>query len=513
MDQADDAGIRGGFWTSPAFILALVTLAIHLLVNGNYGFFRDELYFIVCGQRPDWGYVDQPPLIPLIAAGSYAAFGNFLLGFRLVPALALAATTALTVEFARLPGGGRFAQWLAGLCFLTAGYFLGDGVYLSTDMLQPLTWLGVSWCLVRLIQSGNERWWIAIGLITAISLWSKYLIPFYLVALAVGLIATPLRRSLARPWIYAGAALALVLVLPNILWQWARGWPFLELGAAGVAGKNLALSPLDFFHQQILLIGPLAAPVWLMGLWAAAIRPRHAAYRMFPIAYFLLCLVFIASHGKSYYLSSIYPTLFGFGAVAIEQGLKTLAARRVVLAVIAATGILFAPFAVPLLPVKSFIAYANAMSVRPSATATEHNKLGVLPQQFADMYGWRSMAAQIAAVYNALPPQDRARAVFFGQDYGQAAAIDIFGRSLGLPPAISTHNNYYLWGPGGYDGSVMIVIGGNYQQMVGLFQSVEKVGVIDSPYAMPYETGRPIYVLRGLKEPVAVLWPALKRYQ
>ena len=129
------------------------------------------------------------------------------------------------------------------------------------------------------------------------------------------------------------------------------------------------------------------------------------------------------------------------------------------------------------------------------------------------MFGWRGMAAQIAAVYNALAPQDRTRAVFFGQDYGQAAAIDIFGRSLGLPPAISTHNNYYLWGPGGYDGSVMIVIGGNYQQMVGLFQRVEKVGVIDSPYAMPYETGRPIYVLRGLKEPVAALWPTLKRYQ
>ena len=376
MAQADDAAMPGRFWTSPAFFVALATLAIHLLVNGGYGFFRDELYFIVCGQHPDWGYVDQPPLIPLIAAGSYALFGNFLLGFRLVPALALAVTAALTVEFTRLLGGGRFAQWLAGLCFLTAGYFLGDGVYLSTDALQPLTWLGVSWCLVRLIQTGNERWWIAIGPIVAISLWSKYQIAFYVVALAVGMVATPLRRSLTRPWIYAGAALALVLVLSNILWQGAHGWPFLELGAAGVAGKNIALSPLDFFHQQVLLIGPLAAPVWLIGLWAAAIRPRHAAYRIFPIAWFLLCLVFIVAHGKASYLASIYPALLGFGGVAIEQGLKNLAARRVVFAVIAVTGILFAPFAVPLLPVKIFLAYANALGVKPSATATEHNKLG-----------------------------------------------------------------------------------------------------------------------------------------
>ena len=501
------------FWARPSLWLVLATLAIHLLINGHYGFFRDELYFIVCGQRPDWGYVDQPPLIPLIAAGSYALFGKFLLGFRLVPALAMAATVALTAEFARLLGGGRFAQWLAGICFLGAGYFLADGTILTTDMLQALTWLGVSWCLVRLMQSGDERWWIAIGLIAGFSLWSKYLIAFYLVALAVGLIATPLRRSLARPWIYAGAGIALVMILPNVIWQWAHGWPFLEVGAAGAGGKNLALSPLDFFVQQLLFMGPASAPVWLAGLWATAVRPRHIAWRIFPVAYVVLFIVFVASHGKPYYLSSIYPTLFAFGAVAMEVWLKNLAARRVFLTAIAVSGALFAPIAVPVLPVNAYIGYAAALGMGPSTAALERAKLGPLPQQFADMFGWPEMAAKIAGVYNALPPEERAKAVFFGQNYGEAAAIDIFGRPLGLPPAISPHNNYYLWGPRGHDGSVMIVIGGNYQQMVGLFQSVEKVGVTDAPYAMPYETGQPIYVLRGLKEPMAVLWPSLKRYR
>ncbi|HWY61924.1 MAG TPA: glycosyltransferase family 39 protein [Rhizomicrobium sp.] len=500
-------------WTRPSLWLAIAALAIHLLVNGHYGFFRDELYFIVCGQNPAWGYVDQPPLIPLIAAWSYGLFGNFLLGFRLAPALAMAATAALTAEFARLLGGGRFAQWLAGICFLGAGYFLADGILLTTDMLQALTWLGVSWFLVRLVQTGDERWWIAIGLVTGISLMSKYLIAFYLAALAMGLIATPLRRSLARPWIYAGAAIALLMVLPNIVWQWTHGWPFLEIGAAGAAGKNLALSPLAFFGQQFLIIGPASAPVWLAGLWTTTARPTYPAYRIFPIAYVLLCIVFIASHGKAYYLSSIYPVLFAFGAVAIEHWLRNMVARRALITAIAAAGALFSPIAVPVLPVETYIAYANALGMGASATATERMKLGALPQQFADMFGWPEMAAKIAAVYNALPPADRARAVFFGQNYGEAAAIDIFGRKLGLPPAIATHNNYYLWGPRGHDGSVMIVIGGDYRQMVGLFQSVEKVGMIESPYAMPYETNQPIYVLRGLKEPMAALWPTLKRYR
>jgi 4-amino-4-deoxy-L-arabinose transferase-like glycosyltransferase len=500
-------------WARPSLILALVLLAIHMLINGHYGFFRDELYFIVCGDRPAWGYVDQPPLIPLIASWSHALFGNFLTGFRLAPALAMTASVALTAEFARLNGGGRFAQWLAGLCILAGGIFLFDGLVLATDMLQALTWLAASWCLVKLMQTGDERWWLGFGIVAGISLLSKYLFAFYLVALLPGILLTPLRRSLARPWIYAGAAICLVMVLPNILWQQQQGWPFLQLGAAGAGGKNLALSPLAFFAQQFLLIGPLAAPVWLAGLWTAAVRPAHPGYRIFAIAYGILCLVFIASHGKDYYLAPIYPTLLGFGAVAIERWLTNLAARRAVLIAIAAAGAFFAPLAVPVLPVETYIAFARTFGFAPSVLATEHQKLSVLPQQFADMFGWPEMAASIAAVYDRLPPAERAQAVFFGQNYGEAAAIDIFGKTLGLPPAISAHNNYFLWGPRGHDGSVMIVIGGNLAMMKSLFRSVTQAGTINTPYAMPYETNQPIYVLRGLKEPMAVLWPTLKKFQ
>ena len=508
MTQADQSACVSRDWNRPALFLAIACLAIHLFVNGGYGFFRDELYFIVCGMRPAWGYVDQPPLVPLVAAWSHALFGNFLMGFRLAPALAMTAMVALTAEFTRLLGGGRFAQWLAGLCVLGAAIFLAHGLLLSTDMLQALTWLGCSWCLVKLAQTGDERWWIACGLITGTSLLSKYLIAFYLLALAVGLLATPLRRSLTRPWVYAGAAIALVMVLPNILWQQRHGWPFLELGAAGTKGKNLALSPLDFFGQQLLLIGPVAAPVWLAGLWAAWVRP---ATRAFAIAYGLLFILFIASHGKAYYLAPIYPTLLGFGAVAIERWLTGRAARGAALAAVAVGGAFSAPLAVPVLPVETYIAYANAIGMAPSALASEHQRLAVLPQHFADMFGWPEMAASIGAVYRGLPAADRSRAVFFGQNYGEAAAIDVFGRDL--PPAISGHNNYFLWGPRGHDGSVIIVIGGNRAEMETQFRSVDQAGFINTPYAMPYETGKPIYVLRGAKVPLDAMWPGLKHYQ
>jgi 4-amino-4-deoxy-L-arabinose transferase-like glycosyltransferase len=498
----------------PWLLLGLATLAIHLIFNAGYGIFRDELYFIVCGDRPAWGYVDQPPLIPLLASWSHAFFGNFLVGFRLIPALALSATVALSVEFARSLGGGRFAQWLVGLCVLFSPYFLAIGQLFTTDIFQPLTWLACGWLVVRLTQTGDERWWIAFGVVVGVSLLSKYAIAFYVVALSIGLLATPQRRSLKRPWVYVGAAIGAILVLPNVLWQQAHGWPFLELGKAAVNGKNVALSPVAFFVQQLLLMGPLAAPVWIAGLWASSHRPKHAVYRAFPIAYVILFVFFVVSHGKAYYITPIYPTLFGIGAVALESWLQSAAwrrARRAALIAVTAAGVTAAPMAIPVLSEKAFISYSTTLRIAPSATAAEHQKLGLLPQNFADQHGWPEMAAQVAAVYNALSPADRARAVFLGIDYGEAAAIDIFGRPLGLPPAISGHNNYYLWGPQGHDGSVLIVLGPYWGGLLPAYRRVEIVGELDNPYAMPYETG-PIYVLRDPKVPFSSIWPRLKHY-
>jgi hypothetical protein len=495
----------------PSLVLGLATLALHLAFNGGYGIFRDELYFIVCGQHPAWGYVDQPPLIPLLAAGSHALFGGSLVGFRLLPALAMAVTVALTAEFARALGGGRFAEWLAGLCVAAAPQFLVIGVLFTTDTFQPLTWLACGWFLVRLEQTRDERWWIAFGLTAGLSLLTKYLIGFYLVALAIGVVATPLRRSLRKPWIYLGAGTALVMILPNLWWQEAHGWPFKELGEAARNGKNVALSPLAFFLQQFVIMGAFAAPVWLAGLWACLRRPPFAVLRALPLAYVLLFAFFVASHGKDYYLSSIYPTLLAIGAVRIGEWLRSPALRIAAAAAVGLGGVIAAPLAMPILPERTYIAYAAKLGVAPSSG--EHHKLGPLPQHFADMHGWREMAEKVAAVYDALPPADRARAVFFGGNYGESAAIDVLGRRLGLPPAIGDHNNYWLWGPRGHDGSVLIVVGGNRALYERQFRSVEVAGKIDDPYAMPYETGQPIYVLRGRREPLATLWPRLKHYE
>jgi hypothetical protein len=497
---------------TPAVALGVLTFLVHLVANGGYGIFRDELYFIVCGQRLAWGYVDQPPLVPLIAAWSYALAGDWLTGFRLVPALVMAVTVGATAEFAKLLGGGRFAQGLAGICTLAAPVFLAGGVFVSTDMFQPLTWLGVAWCLVKLAESRDERWWIAFGLVAAFSLWSKYAIVFFVGALAVAALFTPLRRSLAKPWVYIAAALMVVLVLPNVLWQQAHGWPFLELGSAGVHGKNRVLPVDAFFGQQILIVGPTLALVWIAGLFKFAWKPANPVWRVFPIAYVLLAAFFVVEHGKANYLMPIYPVLLAGGALFWEGVLKPLWARGIALFLAASMGVMLAPLALPVLPEETYIAYADALGISPKATAGENLKLARLPQHFADMHGWPQMAAKVAAVYHALPPADRAQAVFFAGNYGEAAAIDVYGKKFGLPPAISGHNNYWIWGPRGHEGSVVIVLGGAPKDYDN-YGSVRLAGRTDDPYAMPYETGQPIYVLQGRNLSLSREWERFKHYE
>lgn len=496
---------------NPSLVLALASLALHAFANGHYGFFRDELYFIVCGDRPDWGYVDQPPIVPLLASWSHAVFGDFLWGFRLLPALMMAATVALTAEFSRAIGGGRFAQWLAGLCVLCAPVFLLQGVLFITDMFQPLTWLALIWIVVEIERRGDERWWLAFGAVAGFSLETKYLVAFFVIALAPGLLTTPLRKSLLRPWVYLGALITAVIMAPNVWWQAEHGWPFLELGRAGANGKNLAMSPLGFLVQQFLQMGPLAMLVAFAGLWAGAVRLQFSAARAVAFAWLILFLVFDHIHGKPYYLAAIYPALFAFGALRIGQWFANSIVRGVFAGAIVVLGAIAAPLTLPILPIDDFIRYQQAIGIKPSVG--EKLETGALPQYYADMFGWQEMARNVAAVYWSLPPAERARAVFYGNNYGEAAAIDVFGRRLGLPPAISGHNNYYLWGPRGHDGSVLIILGGSTKHYADLFRSWRIGGRIDSPHAMAYETNQPIYVLRGMKVPLAKYWPQARHYE
>jgi hypothetical protein len=515
IDDADRPTMLGGIAGAPALWLGAACFFVHLVANPHYDVFRDELYFIVCGLHPAFGYVDQPPLIPLIAAASFKLFGTALTPLRLVPAVAATATIALTADLARRLGGGRFAQALAGLCVLLAPTLLGGGVggvLLATDCMQPLTWTACAWIIVRLIEGGEERWWLAFGAVAGFSLETKYGIAFYLVGLAVGVLATPLRRSLSRPWLYVGAALGLAIASPNVVWQALNGWPFFQIAAADVGAKSVGLSPFGFLLRQADGVGLVSALVWLPGLWRLAVRPPRPEWRALAIAYVVVLAVFAFARAKPYYAAPIYPSLFAAGGVAWETWLKPAAARWVLVAVVVLPGLVSAPLVLPILPPPTLVAYMQAIGFSPKAARSENLEQSALPQDYADMFGWREMAAAVSAAYRDLPPGERAQAVFFAGNYGEAAALDIYGPALDGPPAISGHNSYFLWGPRGASGDVVVVLGRDPDRFRRVYDDIRAVGRVENDYAMPYENGLTIWVLRRPRAPLATFWPLLKHF-
>jgi Dolichyl-phosphate-mannose-protein mannosyltransferase len=492
----------------------MTALLVHLLTNGRYGYFRDELYYIACGRHLDLGYVDQPPLSILLLRLSQMLLGDSLFAIRLLPALAGAAIVALTGTIAREIGGGAWAIALACAGSLCALFNLAVGNFFSMNAFEPLFWMGSVYLLVRIINGGSPTLWLWFGVLLGLGLENKHSTAFFAVGIFLALLLTPERRHFAKEWIWFGALIALAITLPNILWEAQHNWPTYELlNNIAHSNKNVALSPAEFIAQQAVFMNPGTLPIWIGGLlWLFASRDGRR-YRVLGITYLVTLAEFIVLHGKSYYLGPAYPMLVAAGGVAVE---RVFAARLqwfkpVLLGAILVTGALITPLAVPILPPDKLVAYMRAIHMQPPRTETSHT--AVLPQHFADQFGWEQMVGSVAQVYHHLRPEDEKRAAIFCQNYGEAGAIDFFGPKFELPPAISGHQNYFFWGPRDWTGDVALVLDTNDEDDRELFASVEDLGqVVSSPWAMPIERRMHIFLCRGLKISVQELWPRVKKW-
>jgi 4-amino-4-deoxy-L-arabinose transferase-like glycosyltransferase len=498
-----------------AAIAALVTLTIHLAANPHYGFFRDELYFIICGFHPAWGYVDQPPVVPLLAAGSQL-FGHSLFALRALPAIFAAAGAYVVCLLAFEFGGGLFAAILAALVYLGAPVLLAFGQKVGPDMVGLWLWPLAALYVLRVVKGADPRWWLGAGAAVGIALESKYSVLFFALALLAGLLLTPARRVLASPWFFAACLLAVLLALPNFIWQAAHGFPMWELLRNGAAGKNVVAGPALFLAQQLLITNIFTSPVWIAGL---IVLLRDATTRFLGFAYLILIALMIALHAKHYYPADVYPVLIASGAAAIQAWTVRLAiARAAIVAAVAAAGLFFAPLVLPVLSENAMLGYSRfvavALHIPRSALATEHGRTAALPEDFADMHGWPQLAATVAQIYYALPAPQRDRAAIVTGNYGEAAAIDFFGSEYGLPPALSGHNNYWLWGTHGYSGAVVIDVHGDCGRTAfpGLFRSARLVARFDPPWVISYEQNIPISLCEGITMPLSRLWPKLRVY-
>jgi len=514
---------RNTLWLMAVF--AAVKLGLHAWVGEGYGWFRDEFYYVVCSDRLGWGYVDHPPLSIALLKLWRLAFGDSLFAIRLLPALAGAAAIVTTGWMARRLGGGTYAQALAMTAALIAPLHLALTGFYSMNAFDLLLWTLAAAVLVRTFTdhaaAGDAaaphpartatRRWLLLGVIVGLGLMNKWSMMWFAGAIAIGVVLTRERRHLRTrgPWL---AALSAALIfLPHAIWQVAHDGPTFEFIRNATGQKMLAVAPLEFLLDQVSSMHPLTLPVWLAGLVWLLARP---GLRALGIAFIAVTLLLVLNGtSRASYLAPAYTMLFAAGGVALARTLlpaRLPLLRGVWLGLMLAGGAALLPLALPVLPVDAYVAYAARLGIGPSTD--ERKELGRLPQHYADMLGWEAIVAEVARVHHALPQEDRERASIFTYNYGVAGAIDVLGRAHALPPAVSGHNQYWLWGTRGATGEVLIVVGGSREGHLRVYERADSAGVTDCGDCMPYENGRTIWVLRGPRHPVEEVWPQLKHY-
>lgn len=495
-----------------AGILAGIHVILHVATNGHYGIFRDELYYLACADHLAFGYVDHPPLSIALLAFSRMLFGDSVQAIRILPALAGAALVIMTALITAELGGKRFAQGCTAVCTMIAPSYLALSGFFSMNVFDLLFWAAGFYVLLRIINTGNQQLWLALGVVLGLGLLNKLSVLFFGIGLFFGLILTSHRKLLLEKYLWLGSAIAGILFLPHVLWQVATGWPTLEFMRNATRYKIAALSPLEFFMGQILEIHPLNALIWLIGLLFLLFSKRMRLYRVFGVMYVALFIFFVIQRSKVYYLAPAYPVLFAAGSSVLEVWFarRLTWMKLVVLVVLAVGGIATLPYALPVLPVEAFVGYQRAIGIQPPASENVGDTL--LPQHFADRFGWENMARTVAEAYRNLPPETQADVVIFAQNYGEAGAMQYYRARYNLPLVISGHNNYFLWGYGNASGNAVLAIGADALDVQRMFTTVTRVATIKSPYAMPYETNLPVYLCSGPQMPLANLWPRVKMF-
>ncbi len=493
--------------------IALATIALHFVADGRYGYQRDELYYLVCGRRLAWGYVDQPPLIAFIARATELTLGNSLYALRFLPSLAAAGLALCGAGIVRMLGGGRFAQAAAMMAIALAPFDLAVGSLMTMNAFEPLFWTGAAVLTMVALRSDRPPSWVwpALGLTVGMGLLNKYSMGAWAISLAAGVAISRSRALFVRPGFLVLAALATALVLPTLFWQYAHQWPQIALLQNAHAQKNAVVSPVQYVLAQVLMMNPLAAPLWIAGLvWFLAGRGAER-YRAIGYAYLVLLVLYLAVGAKVYYLAPVYAIFMAAGAVVIERFLHSRRAwRPVYLGALIAVGLVIAPQATPLLPLDAFLAYQRAFDLR--SVKMERHATGAVPQNFADMFGWEKLVSTLAADADALTPAERKHAAIITGNYGQAAALEVLGSARRLPPVLSGHTNYWIWGTHGVRADVALAVGVPLATLHTAYRRVERVDMYRDRWVLPDQNELAVYKCSDPVVPLPAAWPAFRAY-
>jgi len=487
--------------------LAAFKLFLHFYFNRYYGYQRDELYFIACGEHLALGYVDIGPLVPWLGRLSRVVLGESLFALRFLPAVAGALTVLLTGLLVRQLGGGRFAQCLAALAVIIAPVWLLAGNILSLPSFEPLYWVLCAYVIILILKTGNSRLWIWVGLLAGVGLLNKPSMLFFGFGLVVGLLATPNRKYLVNKWLWLGGLIAFIIILPNIFWQIAHGWPTLEFVRNLNEDTMSRISLVEFIAGQVFYTHPLNFPIWLAGLWYYLFSKGGKPYRLLGWIYVAVLVTLVIAKSKIYYLAPAYPMLLAAGALVIESFIRQRNLRWLKAAALAALvlgGAATASVCLPILPIAELDRYVKVATAGVIKNAYE------LTGTFHDQFGWENQVATVAKVFHDLSPEEQADCMIFAGNFGEAGAIDFYGKAYGLPDATSIHQNYYFWGPGTATGEVAIVFGVQLDVLDNFFGDIEQAATITCEQCVAYENNVPVYVCRKPKVLIKDAWPMLR---
>jgi 4-amino-4-deoxy-L-arabinose transferase-like glycosyltransferase len=490
------------------YAVGIVMFGLLMAFASRYGFHRDELYFLDCARHLSAAYVDQPVLTPLAAWVSLHLFGVSVVGLRLWGAVAAFASVVLGGLLAREFGGDRFAQLLGALGVATAPAFLGSDHLLETTSFDLLLWLALALVFVRIGRTGDTRLFVPAGLILGVGLANKHSIGFFALAVLAGLLLSGGSRLVVNRWCAAGAVVALLFTVPDLWWQATHGWATIDM-TRSLAHENGGLgNAISFLFSQIFMASPVLIPVWLLGLralWASEVP----MWRALAWAYgFLIVFFALTSGAKPYYVAALYPILIAAGAVGLERHWSSAAEapRRTRRLRSLAVG----------LTISVLVTLLFTLPVLPARTAGAFNGINTVP---AETVGWPELVRSVAAVWHSLPAQQRAGAVIFTGNYGEAGAINELGRSEGLPPAVSAHNSEWFWGPGNPRATTVVaVLAGNVssssvRSFTRDFLTCRVAATIHNAEGVSnQEDHGHIDVCTGPRRSWAALWPSFRHY-
>jgi 4-amino-4-deoxy-L-arabinose transferase-like glycosyltransferase len=470
-------------------LFAAIKLALTMAFANRYGWHRDELYYLASSRHLALGYVDYPPLVPLLAAADQAVAAGSLVALRLLPALAGTGVLVLSALIARELGGSTRAQAWTAFAVLLSPMYLGGNLMFQTVAFDELMWAIALLVFARLLRERQQRLWLVLGVVVGVGLETKFTIAALPVAIFLSVLLSPRRGTLVSIWPWAGAAIALVLFAPNLAWQATHDWISVQYT---LTHRGHTDGPVAYWLQQLFLFNPLflvPCIAGMVGLWRDG--------RFVPLVYtaVLVELIFFATGGKSYYPAPIYPVLYAAGAIWLDARLRSPAGIATLATAAAVFVAVLLPIGLPVLPAQTMASI----------------KLWQTRKDYADMVGWPELVQQTAQVYRSLPADQRANTMIVTSNYGEAGAVDYYGHELGLPGAVSPHLTYYYWAPPGMDPTTLVLVGFSLDDGNRMFGDCHAAGTVTNSLGVHNdEYGSPILICSNLRRPLWSVWASLQ---